>query len=184
MRRISAALLQVERVVLIALTSAVTLLILLNVVTRSSGMALFWVDETAIYTMIWAVFVGASMQVRLRAAIAVDLVPMALGTRGRRVLGFVVDVLVLAFALTLIWLSVIWYDPVGLAKAGFDVGEFAGSTFNFIYDEPTVTVGVPKFWIWLIMPILGVTLTIHGIANVLDRVTGAAAPTLDDLVAS
>lgn len=183
MRRISAALLQVERVVLIALTFAVTCLILLNVVTRSAGMALFWVDEAAIYTMIWAVFVGASMQVRLRAAISVDLVPMALGPGGKRILGAVVDALVLGFALTLIWLSFIWYDPVGLAQAGFDVGAFAGSTFNFIYDEPTVTVGVPKFWIWLIMPMLGLTLTVHGLANLADRVTGASGPALEDLVA-
>ncbi|MEM6847141.1 MAG: TRAP transporter small permease subunit, partial [Pseudomonadota bacterium] len=180
---ISAALLRVERVVLIALTLAVTVLILLNVVTRSTGMALFWVDEAAIYTMIWAVFVGASMQVRLRAAISVDLVPMALGDTAKRVLGFMVDLLVLSFALTLIWLSFIWYDPIGLAQAGFDFGAFAGATFNFIYDEPTVTVGIPKFLIWLIMPILGLTLTVHSFANLADRLTGTPGPELEDLVA-
>ena len=184
MRAISAALLRVERVVLIALTLAVTVLILLNVVTRSTGMALFWVDEAAIYTMIWAVVVGAAMQVRLRAAISVDLVPMARGDTAKRVLGFVVELLVLSFALTLIWLSFIWYDPIGLAQAGFDFGAFAGSTFNFIYDEPTVTVGIPKFLIWLIMPILGLPLTVHSIANLTDRLTGAPGPGLEDLVAS
>lgn len=42
------------------LALTVTLLILLNVVTRYLGAALFWVDELAIYAMVWMTFFGAS----------------------------------------------------------------------------------------------------------------------------
>ncbi|XWN31424.1 MAG: TRAP transporter small permease subunit [Devosia sp.] len=180
-RRLSAIVLKVETKVLIALTAAITLLILLNVVTRSAGMALFWVDEAAIYTMIWAVMVGASMQLRLGLAISVDLVPHMLGEKGRKTLSLVVDILVLVFALALVWLSWIWFDPVGIALAGFDASAFSGTTFNFIYQEPTVTVGIPKFYIWLIMPILGVTLSIHAMANIADALAGRARPSLAGL---
>ena len=38
----------------------VTLLILLNIVTRYFGAALYWVDELAIYAMVWMTFLGAS----------------------------------------------------------------------------------------------------------------------------
>ena len=38
----------------------VTLLILLNIVARYFGAALYWVDELAIYAMVWMTFLGAS----------------------------------------------------------------------------------------------------------------------------
>ena len=38
----------------------VTLLILLNIVTRYFGAALYWVDELAIYAMVWMTFLEAS----------------------------------------------------------------------------------------------------------------------------
>lgn len=171
-----------ERVALIVLTAAITLLILLNVVTRSVGQALFWVDETAIYTMIWAVFIGASMQLRLGSAIAVDLVPVMLGRRGRAALRLVVDVIVLLFALALVWLAWIWYDPAGLAAAGFDRSALSMTTFNFIYEEPTVTIGAPKFLFWLIIPIFAVSLTIHAAANLVETLKGEARPSLPGLV--
>ena len=41
------------------LTVATTGLIILNIVTRTSGNALYWVDEAAISTMVWASFLGA-----------------------------------------------------------------------------------------------------------------------------
>jgi TRAP-type C4-dicarboxylate transport system permease small subunit len=81
----------------------------------------------------------------------------------------VIDVLVLAFCAFMIWLAWIWYDPPGIVAAGFDPDTFSGTTFNFIYDEPTTTVGIQKFWIWLVMPWFALTCTIHAAANLLDR---------------
>ena len=43
-----------------ALVAATVALILLNVVTRSVQFALFWVDELAVYCMIWAFMFGAA----------------------------------------------------------------------------------------------------------------------------
>ena len=178
--KLSAGLLAAERVALIALTAAITVLILLNVVTRTLGAALFWVDEAAIYTMIWAVFIGASMQLRLGAAIAVDLVPLMMGTRGQRALRLVVDALVLIFAVALLVLSWIWFDPVGLARAGFDTAAFTAASFNFIYQEPTVTIGVPKVVFWAIIPVFAVSVTIHATANIVEAVRGMPRPGLAD----
>ncbi|MEM7047966.1 MAG: TRAP transporter small permease, partial [Pseudomonadota bacterium] len=80
-----------------------------------------------------------------------------------------VDSVILAFCLVLIWLSWIWYDPLTLMAVGFDTGAFSGQTFNYIYDEPTLTVGVAKFWIWMIMPITAMTMTIHAAYNLFCR---------------
>lgn len=179
--RISAAILRVEAVALTVLMGAVAGLILLNVVTRTLGMALFWVDEAAIYAMIWMVLIGASVQLRTGSAIAVDLVAGIVPQGARRALAVTVSMLVLAFALTLAWLSWIWFDPMGIARAGFDAQAHSAATFNFIYQEPTVTVGIPKFLVWLIVPTIAATMSVHALANLVDAWRGRAQPKIEAL---
>jgi TRAP-type C4-dicarboxylate transport system permease small subunit len=55
------------------LAAAITLLILLNVVTRAFGRAIYWVDEAAIYTMAWMTFLAGSAAVHYGNAVAVTL---------------------------------------------------------------------------------------------------------------
>jgi len=168
LRRASDRLLQVEHVVLMLLTSLLTLLILLNVVTRAADRGLFWVDELAIYTMVWTVMIGASVMLRERRAIAVTLLASILPAVAARVLHRVVDLIILAFALTLVWLSWIWYDPPGLLVAGLDPAAFAATSFNFVYAEPTLTIGIPKYLVWLVMPLSALTMSLHALVNLLE----------------
>ena len=154
---------------MIFLAAAVTGLILLNVVTRSVDYALYWVDELAIYAMIWMVMIGASMIVRLRKGIAVTILEEFLKPAHRDVLSLVVDLGVFLFAGTLIWLNLLWYDPMTLIAVGFDLEAFSQVGFNFIYEEPTNTLGIAKFWIWLIMPIMALTMTLHAGTNFFER---------------
>ena len=156
------------------LAASVTGLILLNVVTRSLDYALYWVDELAIYAMIWMVMIGASMMVRLRKGIAVTLLDGVLTASMRMGLSTLVDLVVFLFAASLIWLSFLWYDPVSLIRFGFDFQAFSGETFNFIYEEPTTTLGIRKYWVWLVMPITAVTMAAHALVNLLEKLTGRA----------
>lgn len=157
---------------MIGLVAALVGLILLNVVTWAADIAVYWVDELAIYTMIWLVFIGASHTSRLRRHVRVTLVLGALRGRPRRWLEIGTDLLLWAFCVFLIWLAWIWYDPLGVGAAGFDRRAFSAATFNFIYDEPTLTIGIRKFWIWLVMPWLAVTASLHASANVADTLSG------------
>ena len=168
-QKISGGILAVEKALLIFLAGAVTGLILLNVVTRSVDYALYWVDELAIYAMIWMVMIGASMIVRLRKGIAVTIMDEILPAGTRGILAVVVDFMILAFSATLIWLSYIWYDPIALISVDFDLAAFSADSFNFIYEEPTNTLGIPKFWIWLIIPVVAITMTWHALTNFLER---------------
>ncbi|MDX1563531.1 MAG: TRAP transporter small permease, partial [Gammaproteobacteria bacterium] len=56
---VSNAILGVEKRLMMLLAAALVLLILLNIVTRSAGAAIFWVDELAVYTMVWTALIGA-----------------------------------------------------------------------------------------------------------------------------
>lgn len=167
--RISAAVARVEAALAGTLILATCGLILLNIATRSTGNALYWVDEAAIYCMVWSAFLGASVTIERRSAIAIDLLKDTLSPRGARLLARLVQALILVFGLTLFVVAWRWYDPVGLMRAGFDVEAFSGASFNFIYREPTLTIGVAKWPIWLIMPVFAATLSLHALANLLDR---------------
>ncbi len=169
LQKISGGILAVEKIIMIFLAAAVTGLILLNVVTRSVNFALYWVDELAIYSMIWMVLIGASMIVRLRKGIAVTILEEMLSQRMKNHMALVVDFVILAFALVLIWMCYLWYDPLTLMSVDFDLAEFSADSFNFIYEEPTNTLGIPKFWIWLIVPVVALTMTIHALVNFMER---------------
>ena len=164
--RLSDRLAWLEKALLIALVAVLVGLILLNVATRAADVAVYWVDELAIYTMIWLVFVGASHTVRLRRHVQVTLFLTFLSERGRRTAERGIDLLVWAFCLFCVWLAWIWYDPLALAAAGFDKDVFSSETFNYIYDEPTLTIGIRKFWVWLVMPWFALTASVHSGANV------------------
>jgi TRAP-type C4-dicarboxylate transport system permease small subunit len=166
--RVSNAVLSVEKRVVTLLAAGLVLLILLNIVTRAAGAAIFWVDELAIYTMIWMAMIGASVMLRMRTAIAVTLVTDLLPRGIRRAVARLVDAILLGLAITLFILSWRWYDPVALIQSGFDLDVFAENTFKFIYTEPTNTVGIRKFWVWLAVPVMAVGMTIHAVANLLE----------------
>jgi len=175
--RASNAILRLEKGAVTLLTAALLALILLNVFTRAAGAALFWVDELAVYTMIWMALLSASAMVRMRVGVSVTLVTDLLPPAIRRAVARLVDGIVLALAVTIAVLCWQWYDPAALARSGFDFAVFAQDTFKFIYSEPTSTVGVPKFWIWLAVPLMAVDMSIHALANLIE---GAPAGTRPD----
>jgi TRAP-type C4-dicarboxylate transport system permease small subunit len=166
--RVSNVVLGLEKRLLTALAGALVLLILLNVVTRAAGAALFWVDELAIYAMVWMALIGASAMVRMRTGVAVTAVTDFLPRALQRIAARTVDAILLFFAATLLVLCWQWYDPVALAESGFDLQAFAESTFKFIYIEPTSTIGIRKFWVWLAVPLMACAMTIHALANLLE----------------
>ena len=163
---------RVERWLLVALVAVLVALILFNVATRAANIAIYWVDELAIYAMIWLVFVGAGHGVRLRRHVQVTLIFPVMTESVRRAAETAIDLLVWLFCMFSIWLSWIWYDPPGIASAGFDKDAFSAVTFNFIYDEPTLTVGIMKFWVWLVMPLFALTASLHSAANLADGLLG------------
>jgi TRAP-type transport system small permease protein len=166
--RLSNSTLSIEKWLMTALAAVLVLLILLNVVTRAAGVAIFWVDELAIYTMIWMAFIGASAMVRMRSAVAVTLVTDYLPETYKRIIARVVDATVVLFAAIVLYLCWQWYGPVALVRSGFDLDVFVQDTFKFIYNEPTNTIGIAKFWIWFAVPLMALGMTLHGLANLLE----------------
>ena len=165
---LSSRLLAVERFAVAGFMFLLTGLILLNVVTRYTGMPLYWVDESAIYSVVFLSFIGASAMTRLRLDFAVTLLTERFSERGVRIAKVIATSIVLLFGLALLWLCVLWLDPVGMALAGFDARELAAKTFNFIYTERTQTLNWPVWALYVIMPVFALSMVVHSAANLLE----------------
>ena len=118
--------------------------------------------------MIWMALIGASAMLRMRMGVAVTLVSDLLPVNLQRSVVRLVDFILLFFAIVLLILCWQWYDPVALVRSGFDLDSFARNTLKFIYTEPTSTIGIRKFWVWLAVPLMASTMTIHALANLLE----------------
>ncbi len=143
-------------------------LILLNVVTRYTGMPIYWIDESAVYSVVWLTFIGASAMTRLRLDFAVTMLTERLPEGQQKIAKMIATGLVVIFGVALAVMCWLWMDPLGLAKAGFDAREFAGQTFNFLYTERTQTLNWPTWVLYLILPLFAVTMTVHGLANLVE----------------
>lgn len=164
----SDTLLRIERGLLTYLMTLLVGLVLLNVVTRYTGMPLYWVDEASVYTVVWLTFIGASAMTRLRLDFAVTMVTDKLGARSARVAKVIASGGVLFFAVALIAMCWLWMDPVGIARHGFDAKDYAGESFNFLYTERTQTLEWPVWVLQLIMPLFAVCMSVHALANLLE----------------
>ena len=167
-QRASAAILRAERLALMALMGLLALMILLNVATRYSGVPIYWVDEAAVYLVVWLCFVGASTMTRLRLDFAVTLLTDAVGERHARRLKALSTACVFLFGCALIAMCWVWMDPVGIARHGFDAREYAAESFNFLYTERTQTLNWPTWVLQLILPIFSLTFTLHALANLIE----------------
>ncbi len=165
---LSAAVLRVERVAIMGFMFLLAFLILLNVVTRYAGASIYWVDESAVYSVVWLTFIGASAMTRLRLDFAVSLLTDQLAERPKAIAKVLASIGVVVFALLLAWMCWLWLDPVGIAAAGFDAKAYAGKSFNFIYTERTQTLNWPTWVLYLIVPLFSITMIVHGVANVLE----------------
>jgi TRAP-type C4-dicarboxylate transport system permease small subunit len=166
--RLSGVLLAIERRLLGGLMALLVMLILLNVVTRYSGIPLYWVDEASVYTVVWLTFVGASVTTRLRLDFAVTLLTDKLGAKAARAAKACASGGVLLLGLGLLAMCWVWMDPIGIARYGFDAKEYAAQSFNFLYTERSQTLEWPVWVIQLILPIFSLTLCVHALANLLE----------------
>lgn len=160
----SRLLLAAERHALVGLMGLLMALILLNVATRYLGVPLYWVDESAVYSVVWLTFIGASAMTRLRLDFAVTMLTERLPASGRAAARVVATAAVVGFGLALAWMCWLWMDPPGLVRAGFDARALAAETFNFLYTERTQTLNWPTWVLYLILPLFSVSLVVHGLA--------------------
>jgi len=163
--RLSASIAVVEKIALMFLILAIFCFVLMNVVLRVFGVTIAWADEVAVYSMILSGFLGASLMLRARIDPAVLLLHAIAPPAVVQVLHSIVSFIAAVFGISLIYMSWLWFNPMALAVADFDIFTFEGTTFNFIYTDSTPVMGLPLFYLYLIIPVFAITVTVHAITN-------------------
>lgn len=165
--KFSNALAALERILAYALVIALPVLVLINTMARTMRAPIYWMDELAILCMVWLAMLTMSLTLKTRDAVAVTMLLDMVPPRIMKIMKVMVDVLVLVFALVLLVLAYRWFDPLTLMSLDFDLKKFSGQTFNFMYQDTTSTLGLPKFWFWTIVPLAAFTTSVHALANLL-----------------
>ncbi|MFA5597767.1 MAG: TRAP transporter small permease [Pusillimonas sp.] len=150
----------------------ITALIVFNVITRAMNQAVFWVDEIAIFVMVWMVFFAMAVLLKERKAVAVTVLVDMLPSGMRRGVGVFIDLVVLLFGVLLLVFSWQWYAPLDLINAGFDFSQFSAKTMNFMYQDRANTLALQKYWVWLIVPWFALSVCLHTLVNLLDDPRG------------
>lgn len=145
------------------LIAAIFAILTVNVALRALGAPLIWADEAAVLLMACAAFLGAGAALARGQHMAVSLLPDALPVRLRAPLAVCVDVAVLSFFGILAWLCWRWFDPVRTFGAE-SLQAYSLESYNFVYQERTLTLGVSKLWFWLVMPVFALLSCVHALA--------------------
>ncbi|MCY4546895.1 MAG: TRAP transporter small permease [Defluviicoccus sp.] len=96
--RLDRALSAVEAGFVAAAMAAASLLLFVNVILRYVFLsALSWAEEVTMYLIVWLVFVGGSVTLRMFGHISIDLLPLALPPGGARRLKLFVSCAMLIF---------------------------------------------------------------------------------------
>jgi TRAP-type C4-dicarboxylate transport system permease small subunit len=167
---VSGGILRIERALLLFMMALLVALILLNVVTRYAGMPIYWVDEAAVYSVVWLTFIGGSAMTRLRLDFAVTMLTDALGPRAAKAARVAAGSGVLFFGCAMLVMCWLWMDPVGIVRYGFDAKEYAANSFNFLYTERTQTLDWPTWLLQAILPIFSLTFSLHALANLIEDI--------------
>jgi TRAP-type C4-dicarboxylate transport system permease small subunit len=128
-----------------------TLMVLMSLVTVANVFARYffnapfeWAEEFARYTFIWLVFVGAVVATKQKKHILIDAVLIVVPPTAKRVMAVVADVLTMVLMLLLIY--------YGWRLMAFTI-------------QPTATLKIPQYWIYLSLPFSATLIILHSLAD-------------------
>lgn len=118
---------------------------IVNVIFRYIFNAPFeWAEEFSRYAFIWVVFIGAAVTTKHKKHIIIDTLIVAVPEGVKRALFVVADVMSMILMLLLVY-----YGWVLMSYA----------------TQPTATLKIPQYWVYLCVPISGALIILHSLAD-------------------
>ncbi|MEO3386303.1 TRAP transporter small permease [Mesorhizobium sp. CAU 1741] len=120
---------ELNKWVLVALLSAMSVIVFTNVSMRYlTNFSLTWAEEVARYLMIWMTFLGAGMVLRIGGHVAITNLHDVLPTNGQRILRVLIGLLLLCFCAVMIWIG---YDY--MSRMGRQMTPATRIPFSYVY---------------------------------------------------
>ncbi|MEC7761585.1 MAG: TRAP transporter small permease subunit [Pseudomonadota bacterium] len=156
-----------ELAVAAVLFTALACVVTWGTCARALGSPLIWSDETAVLLMASAAFPAASALLAEDGHVAITLLERRVPPGMARAIGIARDVSLLLIFLALAVLVWRWFAPV--AEIARLVGQKTDGFPNFMYSEPTATLGLNKVWFWLSLPIFCIGVCFHTVVRIAAR---------------
>ena len=147
-----------ERLACAVLISVFTAVLLANVISRYVlDSPLFFAEELALLLLVWMGYLAVSYSIYRSEQIGMGLVVDKLSDRKKRVVAIVVDLILIAISGILLWAALEWLQS---------------SSVSF---ERAVTLDVPKWPFYLVIPLFWSLMLIHLIDHLLAKLTTLGA---------
>lgn len=156
---VDAGLARVERAIVIALTAAIALIMMTQVVLRYFFSApIFWAEEISVQLLVFTTLFGLSLLVRSGELVSIDFLPRALSARVRHALLAALGIVLLAILVFVAWLGWGW---IGRAD---------------VRIELSATTQLPRWYSYAFLPVAMATMAWHQFAAVLRHAKQATSP--------
>ncbi|SFK08970.1 TRAP-type C4-dicarboxylate transport system, small permease component [Halobacillus dabanensis] len=135
--------------VLFLITFFITIVI--QVLTRFTGISAIWTEEVATYSFIWSVFMGAAVMLNRREHFQFDFLLKKLKGKGKNSLYLVNDLILLVFT--------------------FGIFYFGIQAVQNFWGYEWVSLEFMKMgYVWISVPIMGATMFIYTLAHIFRNV--------------
>jgi TRAP-type C4-dicarboxylate transport system permease small subunit len=147
-----------ERFLCAVLISVFTLVLLANVISRYLfNSPLFFAEELALLLLVWMGYLAVSYSIYRSEQIGMGLVVDKLSEKNQRLVAIVVDLILVGISGILFWAALQW---LGSSSVSF---------------ERAVTLNVPKWPFYLVIPLFWSLMLIHLIDHLLEKTIAAVA---------
>lgn len=149
MEKLSLILHKYSKYILVLLLSALSITVIAQMLCRTFlGFSFVWSDELARYMLVWSTFIGASIVLRDKELVGLDILESKLSFRLNEVVKLLVHVLVLVF---------LGY----VAYYGYEM-----ATSNGITAQKSTTMHFSMTYVYLAIPVGALLMIIHTMAAI------------------
>lgn len=158
-QRIDDMLAAIERVLVIALTAAITVIMMAQVTLRYFFNApIFWAEEISVQLLVFTTLFGLSLLVRSGELVSIDFLPRALSPKARHALLALLGLAMLAMLVFVAWLGWGW-----LSRPEVRI-------------ELSATTQLPRWYSYAFLPVAVAAMAWHQFAAMLRHVQHLGAP--------
>ena len=149
---------QAQKVLVVALTAAMTVIMMTQVVMRYFfSSPLFWAEEISVQLLVFITLFGLSLLVHKSQLVSIDFLPQALPQRARHALLALLGVVMLALLLFITWLG---WDWINRPDVRMELG---------------ATTQLPRWYNFSILPLTFALMAWHQFAAILREARAALA---------
>jgi TRAP-type C4-dicarboxylate transport system permease small subunit len=125
--------------------------VIIQIAARYLEVSVLWTEEIAVFSFVWAVFMGASIMVRKEAHFSFDFFKTNLTGNRKHILDLIIDMLMLGFVVYMLI-----YGKVIMMTFW---------NYNW-YSLPTLKMG----YVWAVIPVSAVFMAVYKIEHIVQRI--------------